>query len=90
MNETEWLHYQSLGDDQKKLVVPVLRFYKLSDGNSVLIQASARTIHHPTAKQYAAAKKIIAKVGVHHDHVARNFGYYQGKLRILDIDSPLR
>jgi hypothetical protein len=88
MNETEWKHYHSLTDAQRKLVVPVLGFYKLADGNSVLIQAVARAVQHPTPKQCDEAKRIIEAVGVLHDHVTRNFGYYRGSLRILDVDSP--
>jgi hypothetical protein len=38
-NHVEWDKYQSLSPVQKKLVVPVLEFYKLIDGNSVLVQA---------------------------------------------------
>lgn len=87
MNEIEWNKYQSLSAGQKKLVVPILEYHKLQDGNSVLIQARAKTVNQPTAEELADAKQIMAAVGVC-DHVNRNVGYYQGKLRVLDIDSP--
>lgn len=90
MNETEWNYYQSLPPEKKQRVVPIISFDKLSDGNSVLVQAAARTIQHPTVKQRAEAEKIIEALQVVHDHVARNFGYYRKQLRILDIDSPLK
>ena len=89
MNEIEWKHYQNLSLDQKKLVVPLLDFYKLRDGNSVLVQARASPVDHPTVEERAAAKKIMETVRVS-DHVPRNFGYYQGELRILDVDSPVK
>jgi hypothetical protein len=88
MNETEWKYYQSLSAPIKRLVVPIRGFYKLADGNSVLIQAAADTILHPTRPESLEALQIMESVGVKHDHVARNFGYYKGELRILDIDSP--
>ena len=87
MNEVEWNQYQSLSAAQKELVVPLLAFYKLKDGNSVLAQARAKPINHSTSKETTLALRIMNAVGVN-DHVARNFGYYQGQLRILDIDSP--
>jgi hypothetical protein len=88
-NEIEWNHYQSLSADQKRLVVPLLEFHKLIDGNSVLVQARARTLNRPTAEETEAAKRIMEAVQVS-DHVPRNFGYFQGQLRILDIDSPVK
>ena len=87
-NEIEWNQYQSLSADQKKLVVPLLEFHKLRDGNSLLVQARAKAVATPSAEETKAAKKIMEAVGVS-DRVSRNFGYFQGKLRILDIDSPI-
>lgn len=90
MNETEWQFYQSLTSEEKQLVVPIFNYLKLSDGNSVLIQAAAQVINHPTMKQQVEAERIMKVLQVAHDHVSRNFGYYHGQLRILDIDSPLK
>jgi len=88
MNEIEWNHYQSLTAAQRKLVVPLIEFHKLIDGNSLLVQARAKTVAKPSAEETEAAKRIMEAVGVS-DHVGRNVGYYRGKLRILDIDSPV-
>jgi hypothetical protein len=90
MNETEWNHYNTLTKEQRELVVPVLEFLKLQDGNSILVQARAKTVAKPSAEETMEANRIIEKVGVLHDHLTRNFGYYQGRLRILDLDSPLK
>jgi hypothetical protein len=68
----------------------VLEFLKLQDGNSILVQARAMAIAKPSAEETVEANRIIEKVGVLHDHLTRNFGYYQGRLRILDLDSPLK
>jgi hypothetical protein len=90
-NQVEWDKYQSLSADQKKLVVPVLEFHKLIDGNSVLVQARAKPITHSTPEETAEANQIMKAIGVNDyvgDYAARNFGYYHDKLRILDIDSP--
>jgi hypothetical protein len=86
-NELEWNQYQSLSVDQKKLVVPLLEFHKLQDGNSVLVQARAKPVNHPSAEETKDANRLMEAVGVR-AHVSRNVGYYHGQLRILDIDSP--
>jgi hypothetical protein len=85
-NEIEWHHYQSLSAAQKELVVPLIGFCKLIDGNSVLLQARAETVNKPLADENKLAEQIMRTVGVL-DHIPRNFGYYQGKLRILDVDA---
>ena len=90
MNETEWNYYQSLPDEKKRLVVPIFTFDKLIDGNSVLTQAAARIIDQPTISEQAMADRIMDTLKVAHDHVARNFGYYNNQLRIIDIDSPIK
>jgi hypothetical protein len=41
----------------------------------------------PSAEETKDANRLMETVGVS-DHVSRNFGYYHGQLRILDIDSP--
>src|SRR5271157_3710592 len=88
-NEIEWRHYQSLNADQKELVVPLLGFCKLIDGNSVLLQARAETVNKPSLDENKLAEQIMQNVGVL-DHIPRNFGYYGGKLRILDVDSVVK
>lgn len=90
MNETEWNFYQSLPDAKARLVVPIFTFDKLIDGNSVLTQAAARIIDQPTMSEQAIAEKIMDTLQVAHDHIARNFGYYDNQLRIIDIDSPMK
>ena len=89
MNEIEWKHYQGLTAAQKEMVVPLIEFIKLVDGNSMLVQRRAKPVKHPNVTELEEAKKIMEAVGVS-DHVGRNIGYYEGKLRILDIDSPVR
>lgn len=88
-NEIEWRHYQSLNAKQKELVVPLIGFCKLIDGNSVLVQARAETVNKPSADENKLAEQIMQTVGVL-DHIPRNFGYYGGKLRILDVDSVVK
>ena len=83
----EWDKYQSLTAAQKKLCVPILQYHKLIDGNSLLVQANAKAIVSPTPEETAKANQIMKELGVT-DHVLRNFGYFQGQLRILDLDSP--
>ena len=70
-NQLEWDKYQSLSAAQKKLVVPVLEFHKLIDGNSVLVQARANPVTQPTPEETNEAYQIMKDVGVR-DHVARN------------------
>jgi hypothetical protein len=75
------------------LVVPVLEFHKLIDGNSVLVQARANPVTHPTPEETNETNEIMKTIGVNDfvgNYVTRNFGYYHDKLRILDIDSPVK
>ena len=88
-NKVEWDKYQSLTAAQKKLCVPILQYHKLIDGNSLLVQANAKAIVSPTPEETAKANQIMKELGVT-DHVSRNFGYFQGQLRILDLDSPVK
>jgi hypothetical protein len=76
-------------DELVKAGVPLLEFHKLIGGNSVLVQARARTLNRPSAEETEVATKIMEAVGVR-DHIPRNFGYYHRKLRLLDIDSPVK
>jgi len=75
------------GSQFLKLCVPILQYHKLIDGNFLPVQANAKAIVSPTPEETAKANQIMKELGVT-DHVPRNFGYFQGQLRILDLDSP--
>ena len=90
MNETEWDFYQSLPDAKARLVVPIFTYDKLIDGNSILTQAACKVVDEPNMSEQALAEKIMDTLQVAHDHITRNFGYYNNQFRILDIDSPIK